>query len=99
MCILCCHFPPSDLPFDQSCRLIWWALAGDPKLATTVLEILLDVLGQNQANFTKYLGGVADPESVYTIVIRIQGTAAFSIVFFFNRRLVCMWLSDTLNLN
>jgi hypothetical protein len=37
-----------DLPFDQSCRLIWSALAGDPKLASTVLDILLDVLSQNQ---------------------------------------------------
>ncbi len=32
-----------DLPFDQSCRLIWSALAGDPKLASTVLLFILTV--------------------------------------------------------
>jgi len=57
----------TELPFDPSARMVWSALAESMKLATEVLDILIDLSSDNPVRQTVHGAMVADPIAVACI--------------------------------
>lgn len=57
----------TDLPFDQSARMIWTALADGKRLSTDVFDILMEVSGDHPVRQTVSGAYAADPISVACI--------------------------------